>query len=72
VDDCTFFYVNQYYATTSDADWLTRFGSFRIEGCRDTDTSSEPQTGLATERKQWREQQRQRRRQWWAWVTGEQ
>jgi hypothetical protein len=73
VDDCTFYYINQYYATTSDADWLTRFGSFRIDGCADADPLSESQPDLlATKRKQWQEQQRQRRRDWWAWMMGEQ
>ena len=33
VDDCTFWYVNQYYQTTSIASWQTRIGNFRFPGC---------------------------------------
>jgi hypothetical protein len=32
-DDCTFWYVNQYYATTSDDGWQTRISSLRLPGC---------------------------------------
>jgi hypothetical protein len=32
VDDCTFWYTNQYYATTGD-NWQTRIGSFKFPGC---------------------------------------
>src|SRR6266496_5281369 len=32
-DDCTFWYVNEYYETTSLAGWQTRVGSFKIPGC---------------------------------------
>jgi len=32
-DDCTFWYVNEYYAVTSTANWQTRIGSFRLPGC---------------------------------------
>ena len=32
VDDCTFWYVNEYYATTGH-DWQTRIGSFRFPQC---------------------------------------
>lgn len=32
-DDCTFWYVNEYYETTSLAGWQTRIGSFRLPGC---------------------------------------
>jgi hypothetical protein len=34
-DDCTFWYVNEYYQTTSLAFWQTRIGSFRLPGCMD-------------------------------------
>jgi hypothetical protein len=38
VDDCTFWYVNQYYTTagqaSSAAGWQTRIGSFRLSGCQ--------------------------------------
>lgn len=30
VDDCTFWYTNQYYASSSGASWRTRIGSFRL------------------------------------------
>lgn len=33
-DDCTFWYVNEYYQTTSRAFWQTRIGSFRLPGCQ--------------------------------------
>jgi hypothetical protein len=33
VDDCTFWYVQEYYATTGGADWRTRVGSFRFPSC---------------------------------------
>jgi hypothetical protein len=36
-DDCTFWYVNEYYTAasqaTSTAGWLTRIGSFKFPGC---------------------------------------
>jgi hypothetical protein len=37
VDDCTFWYVNEYYTAagqaSSSAGWQTRIGSFRLSGC---------------------------------------
>ena len=37
VDDCTFWYVNEYYtaagSASSPAGWQTRIGSFRLPGC---------------------------------------
>jgi hypothetical protein len=32
-DDCTFWYVNEYYQITSLANWQTRIGSFTLPGC---------------------------------------
>lgn len=32
-DDCTFWYVNEYYQVTSARGWQTRIGSFRLPGC---------------------------------------
>jgi len=32
-DDCTFWYVNEYYAQSSQRGWQTRIGSFRLPGC---------------------------------------
>jgi hypothetical protein len=33
VDDCTFWYTNQYYATSSQSGWKTQIGSFRFPLC---------------------------------------
>ncbi len=33
LDDCTFWYTNQYYATTSTASYATRIGSFKFPNC---------------------------------------
>jgi len=33
VDDCTFWYTNEYYATTDSANWRTRIGSFKFPQC---------------------------------------
>lgn len=33
VDDCTFWYTNEYYPTSSEAGWLTHIASFRLPGC---------------------------------------
>jgi hypothetical protein len=33
VDNCTFWYVNQYYAVTSPRGWQTRIAAFRLPGC---------------------------------------
>jgi hypothetical protein len=32
-DDCTFWYTQEYYATTSNAGWQTRIGSFKFPNC---------------------------------------
>jgi hypothetical protein len=32
-DDCTFWYTNEYLATTGSAPWRTHIGAFRIPGC---------------------------------------
>jgi hypothetical protein len=32
-DDCTFWYTNEYYETSSDRGWKTRIGSFTMPGC---------------------------------------
>src|SRR5438128_664205 len=41
VDDCTFYYTNEYYATTSSFNWRTRIGYFRFAEC------TPPQKGTA-------------------------
>ncbi|MBI4259050.1 MAG: hypothetical protein HY658_00655 [Actinobacteria bacterium] len=33
VDDCTFWYTNEYYSATGDRSWRTRIGSFRFTEC---------------------------------------
>lgn len=33
VDDCTFWYTNEYYETSSEAGWSTRIVSFKLPGC---------------------------------------
>jgi predicted phage tail protein len=33
VDDCTFWYTTEYYATTTSFNWRTRIGSFKYPGC---------------------------------------
>jgi len=33
LDDCTFWYTQEYYASTSDAGWQTRIGSFSLPNC---------------------------------------
>jgi PKD repeat protein len=33
VDDCTFWYTQEYYSSTSSAGWRTRIGSFKISDC---------------------------------------
>jgi hypothetical protein len=33
-DDCTFWYTNEYYATSSPNGWTTRIGSFKFPSCR--------------------------------------
>jgi hypothetical protein len=32
-DDCTFWYTQEYYATTSELGWQTRIGSFKFPSC---------------------------------------
>src|SRR5207244_12371943 len=41
VDDCTFYYTNETYATTTSFNWRTRIGYFRFAGC------TAPQNGTA-------------------------
>ncbi|MBV9670678.1 MAG: hypothetical protein JOZ43_06955 [Acidobacteriales bacterium] len=35
-DDCTFWYTNEYYATTGSFNWSTRIGSFKFPNCGGT------------------------------------
>src|SRR5207244_6169111 len=32
-DDCTFWYTQEYYATTSSFNWKTRIGNFKFPNC---------------------------------------
>lgn len=36
LDDCTFWYVGEYFNGTSQSDWSTRIGSFRVSSCTST------------------------------------
>jgi hypothetical protein len=36
IDNCRFWYVNEYYRTTSDQGWQTRISSFHLPGCTDS------------------------------------
>ncbi len=40
-DDCTFWHTNEYYATTSNANWQTRICSFKLSECGQPDFSVE-------------------------------
>ena len=33
MDDCTFWYTQEYYATTSSSNWRTRIGNFKFTRC---------------------------------------
>src|SRR5438874_13619680 len=33
VDDCTFWYTNEYYQTTGSYNWRTRIGNFKFPNC---------------------------------------
>ena len=39
VDDCTFWYTQEYYSTTDQFNWRTRIGSFRFPSCTTTPAS---------------------------------
>lgn len=48
-DDCTFWYVNQYYVTTTSFAWRTRIGSFKFPNCtQQAGTPTPTPTGGAT------------------------
>jgi hypothetical protein len=50
VDDCTFWYTQEYYASTSSFNWRTRIGSFRFPGCLTrtlTVASTNPSSGVS-------------------------
>jgi subtilase family serine protease len=47
VDDCTFWYTQEYYAVTSEAGWQTRIGSFSLPNCESTSSSDLPAVSVA-------------------------
>jgi len=42
VDDCTFWYTQEYYAVTSESGWQTRIGSFSLPNCSSSAPSNLP------------------------------
>jgi hypothetical protein len=46
VDDCTFWYTQEYYATTSSFNWRTRVGSFKLPGCGGAPPTATPTAAL--------------------------
>jgi subtilase family serine protease len=47
VDDCTFWYTQEYYAVTSEAGWQTRIGSFSLPNCQSSSSSNLPAVSIA-------------------------
>ncbi len=47
VDDCTFWYTQEYYAATSEAGWQTRIGSFSFPNCQSSSSSDLPAVSIA-------------------------
>jgi hypothetical protein len=45
VDDCTFWYTQEYYAVNSVASWRTRIGAFGLPGCGGIPTPTATPTG---------------------------
>jgi len=48
VDDCTFWYTQEYYATTSSFNWRTRVGNFKFPGCGGGPTPTPTRTPTPT------------------------
>jgi hypothetical protein len=48
VDNCTFWYTTEYYATTSSFNWRTRIGSFKFPGCGGAPTPTPTPTATPT------------------------
>jgi hypothetical protein len=42
VDDCTFWYTQEYYKTASDLNWSTQIVSFKFPTCNATSRSVSP------------------------------
>ena len=47
VDDCTFWYTQEYYAATSEAGWQTRIGSFSLPNCEASAPSTLPAVSIS-------------------------
>jgi hypothetical protein len=48
VDDCTFWYTQEYYATTGSFNWRTRIGNFKFAGCGGSPPPTATPTATAT------------------------
>jgi hypothetical protein len=48
VDDCTFWYTNEYYDATSSFNWRTRIGNFKFAECTSLATPTPTPTGTPT------------------------
>jgi hypothetical protein len=48
VDDCTFWYTQEYYSTTTSFSWRTRIGSFKFPGCGGAPTPTPTPTATPT------------------------
>lgn len=48
-DDCTFWYTQEYYTTTSGYGWQTRIGSFRFDSCVSCRLVGDPDLRVARE-----------------------
>jgi hypothetical protein len=48
VDDCTFWYTQEYYQTTSQYNWRTRIGSFKLSTCSGGPSPTPTNTPTAT------------------------
>ena len=46
VDDCTFWYTQEYYAVTSELGWQTRIGSFSLPNCQSSSPSNLPAVSI--------------------------
>jgi hypothetical protein len=50
VDDCTFWYTQEYYQTNSSFNWRTRIGSFKFDTCGAAPTPTPTATATAAPR----------------------
>jgi subtilase family serine protease len=47
VDDCTFWYTQEYYAVTSESGWQTRIGTFSLPNCTSSTSPNLPSVSIA-------------------------